>query len=118
MGLQDLGKQKKMEHKMDRREDIAEQEDQSTFDELPLKDENGEYISEGRKPGIGSDFNKEEKPCHKCMYISKKAEGKHRFYACPNPDCGILEFQLGWNEWRTPNQFLSDVEVEGYRYNE
>lgn len=76
------------------------------------------------KPPVGFEPNRpdvkyhvETKPCPRCACLSHMDDSGFS-WDCPYPDCYIVSFTMGWNEWRSrsSNLFLSGVEVEGWEY--
>lgn len=76
--------------------------------------------AEPPSPG-GADMSVGEKPCPACACVSPKIEGESvrgkelRGYRCPYDKCGVRNFRLGWNEFRSDKAFLSPIEIEGWR---
>lgn len=99
------------------------EEDSSNRKKDPSDKEGAINSSIGEKPVVGDshpredvEYGVEEKACPRCA--CRSSAESHRTWECHYPECGTVYFTMSWNEWRSGNQFLSRVEVEGWVYNE
>lgn len=78
--------------------------------------------SNGREnppPASEADMTVVEKPCPACACISPRVEVKgEKAYKCRWENCGIGYFTHGWNEFRTEESFLGDIQIDGWRLND
>lgn len=75
-----------------------------------------EGIEVSSEPGEGVEYGGIEKPCPQCGCLSA---GDHpRTFNCPNQDCAVSKFTMGWNEHKGRRHFLGTVEIDGWRHDE
>lgn len=115
MGLNDLVNQKEMDRKMERREEEVDEGNQLTLGNLVKKKKSKTVYG---KDKIQVDYQKAEKVCPSCHCRSSLREGMNRTWECPNPDCSIIGFSAGYNDWMTDGMFMGSVEIKGWEYEE